>query len=176
MPVFDWGAVTLSSDEIDSYLRLPGRFAALASLRRDGSPVVAPMGYYYEGGFLYFASTPQRGATRRLRRDPRVSVTVFDHEPLHAFVAIHGAVEEVEDLENRLALSMHHGYPKPGIEDQAEFDRIWLSAGRVVFRLSTDYAFGMDQRKAPESVWALGMPDAKTGAEAKKSGEREASR
>jgi hypothetical protein len=54
---------------------------------------------------------------------------------------------------------MHHRYPKPGLEDSEEHDRIWLSATRVVFRVSTARAFGMDQHKASGSVWALAMPD-----------------
>jgi hypothetical protein len=45
------------------------------------------------------------------------------------------------------------------LENSSEHDRIWLSSGRVVFRISTGDAFGMDQRKAADSIWALSMPD-----------------
>jgi PPOX class probable F420-dependent enzyme len=157
--VIDLGETAMTPVEIDAYLRADGRFAAVASLRKDGSPFVIPMGYYYDGGHLYFSTTPTRGITRRLRNDPRVSVSVFDHEAIHGYVLINGTAEEVEDPGDVLSLRMHHRYPKPGLEDSAEHDRIWLSARRVVFRVSTADAFGMDQRKAGGSIWALAMPD-----------------
>jgi nitroimidazol reductase NimA-like FMN-containing flavoprotein (pyridoxamine 5'-phosphate oxidase superfamily) len=159
--VIDLGATTMNSEEIDVYLRADDRFAAVASLRKDGSPFVIPLGYYYDGSHLYFSTTPTRGLTTRLRRDGRVSVSVFDHEAIHGYVLVNGVAEEIEDPDDVLSLAMHHRYPKPGLENSAEHDRIWLSARRVVFRVSTRDAFGMDQRKARGSIWALAMPDAR---------------
>jgi nitroimidazol reductase NimA-like FMN-containing flavoprotein (pyridoxamine 5'-phosphate oxidase superfamily) len=132
---------------------------AVASLRRDGAPFVIPLGFYYDGSHLFFSTTPGRGLTHRLRRQGRVSVSVFDHEAIHAYVLVNGVAKEVDDPGDTLSLKMHHRYPKPGIENSAEHDRIWLSAKRVVFRVSTADAFGMDQRKAAGSVRALAMPD-----------------
>jgi PPOX class probable F420-dependent enzyme len=157
--MIDLGETTMSADEIDAYLREDGRFAAVATLRKDGSPFVIPLGYYYDGSHLYFSTTPTRGLTRRVRRDGRVSVSVFDHEAIHGYVLVNGVAEEVDDPGDALSLKMHHRYPKPGLENSLEHDRIWLSAHRVVFRVSTEAAFGMDQRKASGSVWALAMPD-----------------
>jgi PPOX class probable F420-dependent enzyme len=159
LSVINLGSTAMSRAEIDAYLRADGRFAALASVRRDGSPFVIPMGYYYDGSALYFSSTERRGLARRLRRDPHVSVAVFDHEPIHGYVLVNGVAEEVDDPNDTLSLRMHHRYPKPGFENSAEHDRIWLSVPRVVFRLSTANAFGMDQRKAADNIYALAMPD-----------------
>ncbi|MFC9835367.1 pyridoxamine 5'-phosphate oxidase family protein [Rhodococcus sp. NPDC127530] len=78
----------MSEEEIDAYLRAPGRFTAVASMRKNGTPFVIPMGYYYDGSSLYFSSTPTRGLTLRLRRDPSVSVSIFDHEPIHGYVLV----------------------------------------------------------------------------------------
>jgi PPOX class probable F420-dependent enzyme len=149
----------MTVDEIDAYLRADGRFAAIATLRKDGSPFVIPMGYYYDGDHLYFSTTPGRSLTYRLRHDPRISVSVFDHEPIHGYVLVNGIAEEIDDPGDVISLKMHHRYPKPGLENSSEHDRIWLSSGRVVFRISTGDAFGMDQRKAADSIWALSMPD-----------------
>jgi hypothetical protein len=157
--MIDLGETTMTRAEIDAYLREPGRFAAVGSLRRDGSPFVIPMGYYYDGEHLYFSTTPKRGLTHRLRRDARVSVTVFDHEAIHGYVLVNDMVEEVVDPGDELSLNMHHRYPKPGLEQSEEHDKIWLSTGRVVFRVPTARAFGMNQRKASHSIWALAMPD-----------------
>ena len=156
--MLDLGETTMLPEEIDAYLRTPGRFAAVASLRRTGAPFVVPMGYYYDGTHLYFSTTPSRGLTKRLRRNPLVSVAVFDHEPIHGYVLVNDRVEEIDDPDDTISLAMHHRYPKPGIEDTAEHDRIWLSSGRVVFRVPTKHAYGMDQRKA-SSVYALARPD-----------------
>ena len=156
--MIDLGATTMTVDEIDAYLRADGRFAAVATLRKDGSPFVIPLGYYYDGTYLFFSTTPHRGLTHRLRRDGRVSVSIFDHEAIHGYVLVNGVAEEIDDPGNVLSLKMHHRYPKPGLEPD-EHDRIWLSATRVVFRLSTAGAVGMDQRKASDSIWALAMPD-----------------
>ena len=86
--MIDLGETTMSAEEIDAYLREDGRFAAVASLRRDGSPFVVPLGYYYDGSHLFFSTTPTRGLTKRLRRDGRVSVSVFDHEAIHGYVIV----------------------------------------------------------------------------------------
>jgi nitroimidazol reductase NimA-like FMN-containing flavoprotein (pyridoxamine 5'-phosphate oxidase superfamily) len=156
--MIDLGETTMTREEIDAYLRADGRFAALASVRRDGSPFVIPMGYYYDGEHLYFSTTPRRGLTTRVRREPRVSVAVFDHEPIHGYVLVNDRAEEVPDPGNELSMAMHRRYPKPGITDQEEHDRLWISRGRVVFRVSTAGAFGMDQRKAT-STDSLALPD-----------------
>jgi nitroimidazol reductase NimA-like FMN-containing flavoprotein (pyridoxamine 5'-phosphate oxidase superfamily) len=157
--MIDLGETTMTHDEIDAYLRQDGMFAAVASVRRDGSPFVVPLGYYYDGAYLYFSSTPSRGVVKRLRRDPRISVCVFDHEAIHGYVLVNAVAEEIEDPGDVYSLAMHHRYPKPGL-DPEEHDAIWLSEGRIVFRVPTAEAFGMDQRKAT-SVHALAMPDRK---------------
>lgn len=157
--MIDLGPTTMTVAERDAYLREEGRFAAVATVRRDGSPFTIPMGYYYDGHHLYFSTTEHRSLAMRLRRDPRISVAVFDHEAIHGYVLINGVAEEIDDPDDRLSLAMHHRYPKPGL-DTEEHDRIWLSVPRVVFRVSTAEAFGMDQRKAGDAVWALAMPDA----------------
>jgi general stress protein 26 len=155
--VINLGETEMNREEIDAYLRAEGRFAAVASVRRDGSPFVVPLGYHYDGEYIYLSSTPNRGVVKRLRRDPRISVSIFDHEAIHGYVLVNAVSEEVDDPDDVLSLAMHDRYPKPGV-DGPEHDAIWLSEGRVVFRIPTAEAFGMDQRKAT-SVHALAMPD-----------------
>lgn len=151
-------ATEMTAAERDAYLRGPGRFAAVATVRKDGAPFVIPMGYYYDGSHLYFSTTTSRGLARRLRKDPRISVSVFDNEAIHGYVLVNGEAEEVADPDDRLSLAMHRRYPKPGLDDE-EHDRVWLSVPRVVFRVATKNAYGMDQRKAGNNLWALAMPD-----------------
>jgi nitroimidazol reductase NimA-like FMN-containing flavoprotein (pyridoxamine 5'-phosphate oxidase superfamily) len=149
----------MTAEERDAYLRESGRFAAVSTVRKNGTPFTIPMGYYYDGEYLYFSSTARRGLALRLRRNPHISVAVFDHEAIHGYVLVNGVAEEIPDPEDGLSLAMHHRYPKPGLDNE-EHDRVWLSVPRVVFRVSTADAFGMDQRKASDQLWALAMPDA----------------
>ena len=105
--MIDLGKTTMTPAEIDAYLRHDGLFAAVACLRRDGSPFVIPLGYYYDGSFLYFSTTPTRGLVKRLRHDPRVSVAVFDHEPIHGYVLVNDVAQEIPDTGDVLSLRMH---------------------------------------------------------------------
>ena len=146
--MIDLGETTMTTEEVDAYLSADGRFAAV-TLREDGSPFVISLGYYYDGSYLYLSTTPNR-LTHRLRRDGRASVAIFDHEAIHGYVLVNGLVEQIDDPGNVLNLKMHHRYPKPGLEDSEEHDRIcsrrrgscsgcrrprllaWTSATRVV--------------------------------------------
>jgi hypothetical protein len=71
----------MSDDELLDFLlgpveTTPGeemRFVAVASLRKDGSPWVVPLGYWYDGTYLYITMHPGNAGVQRLRRDPRVA-------------------------------------------------------------------------------------------------------
>lgn len=147
-----FGEADMTREEMTAYLQANGKFAAVASSRRDGSPFVAPYGFWFDGTDLYLSTAEGRGLAARLRRDPRVSITVFDEQPLHAFVTFAGAVEEVDDADHAISLRIHHRYPKPGIEDTEAYDRDWLATRRVVFRLRVGEYASMNQRKVTNKV------------------------
>jgi nitroimidazol reductase NimA-like FMN-containing flavoprotein (pyridoxamine 5'-phosphate oxidase superfamily) len=136
----DFGPLAMTYEELEEFLRgEPPRpaYVAVATVRKDGSPFVAPVGYLYEDGYIYVSYAPATSAVKRIRRDPRVCLTVFnDHYPVR-FAIITGVAEEYDDptqeLERRKFFqNMRHA---EDILDIEEYFRIHESAGRVVFRV-----------------------------------------
>ncbi len=53
-------------------------FAALTTLRIDGSPQTTPVWYVYERGKFIVNSNPERLKVKHLKRDGRVSLLVHE--------------------------------------------------------------------------------------------------
>jgi PPOX class probable F420-dependent enzyme len=68
----------MTQTEIDEFLNL-GLVGALATLRADGSPHVVPIWYRWDGAAITIWSGPTIGWVKRLRDDPRVAFTVYEH-------------------------------------------------------------------------------------------------
>lgn len=148
--MFDFGEFSMTDEELAAFLMEKPRFASLASLRKDGSPFVVPLGYLYESRYMYFTFAPERSVVKRLRRDPRVAVTVYNEAFPVKFVLVTGCVEEYADDNLELTIRKHRWMMSrvPGI-DHAEFERNHLALGRVVFRLKLerDNVSSMDNYK-----------------------------
>jgi hypothetical protein len=135
--MMDFGEAAMSRDELGGFLMDEPRYASVASLRRDGAPFVTPLGFVYDGDCFYFSIPPTRAGTKRMRRDPRVCVTVYnDCFPTRFFIAT-GLVTEMSDPNDAISLAIHNRYPHPGV-DTEQFQQSWLSTGKVVFRFSFD--------------------------------------
>jgi nitroimidazol reductase NimA-like FMN-containing flavoprotein (pyridoxamine 5'-phosphate oxidase superfamily) len=142
-------------------------YATVSSLRRDGSPFGVPLGYLYEDGWIYFSMSPTASGTYRIRRDPRVCITVYnDHYPV-TFATIAGTAEEYSDadqsLERRKFMrNMDHIRDQFDIEEYFELHE---KDGRVVFRVNIDTSSvaSLDVNKAtnPETG-SLGSVEATT--------------
>ena len=133
--VKDFGPMAMTFAELEEFIGATPRYCAFASLRRDGSPFVIPVGYLYEDGAIVLSFQPKAAAVHRVRRDPRVSVTIFnDHFPVQ-FVIIAGTAEIVDDLD--LAIRKHRWIMQLAEDwlDQDEFERQHFEAGRVVIRV-----------------------------------------
>jgi hypothetical protein len=131
--MLDFGAYSMTQAELDDFLGGRPRYCAFASLRKDGSPFVIPVGYLYEDGFLYVTFAPDRAAVRRIRRDPRVSVTVFNDRYPVQFVVIAGVA--------RTWTTTISSWPCASTAGSCSWPRIaWTSRssnfllGRLVFR------------------------------------------
>ena len=75
------------------FLELP-RFAVVATLNPDGSPLQAVVWYNLAGDVIVFNSRVGRQSPPNLQRDRRVSITVADG---YDYVDIRGSVEIDED-------------------------------------------------------------------------------
>src|SRR5262245_25141533 len=69
--------------------------AVMATLRPDGTPVSAATGYLWEDGRVLLSLDESRVRLRHLRRDPRVSLTVFDGDDWYTHVSLIGRVTEM---------------------------------------------------------------------------------
>jgi len=116
---------TPSSDPVsfDDSVRalLDGRnFAAVATLGPDGAPQNSVVWIKREDDIVLFSSIDGRQKVRNLRRDPRVSLSVFDLANPYTSVEIRGIAEILPDEGKRLPYELSHKYL--GIDPPAEKD------------------------------------------------------
>jgi PPOX class probable F420-dependent enzyme len=87
------------SEEHAQLFRDPN-FAAVTTLRKDGSPQTSIVWVDEEDGRPVFNTTNARAKARHLRRDPRVSVTVWDRDDPYTYVEVEGVAELDEEGAN----------------------------------------------------------------------------
>ena len=89
----------MTQDETRAFLLEGTRTAALATVRADGRPHVAPVWFTLDGDDLLFNTGENTIKGANLRRDGRVALMVDDEEPPFAFVSIEGDVSLSDDLD-----------------------------------------------------------------------------
>ncbi|MFC3576225.1 PPOX class F420-dependent oxidoreductase [Streptomyces yaanensis] len=95
-------------------------FASVATLGRDGAPQNSVVWIKREDDTVLFSSTDGRQKVRNLRRDPRISLSVFDLANPYTSVEIRGIAEILPDDDKRLPHELSHKYL--GIDPPAEKD------------------------------------------------------
>ncbi|MGE0387269.1 MAG: pyridoxamine 5'-phosphate oxidase family protein [Gammaproteobacteria bacterium] len=122
--------------------------AAVASLRKSGAPLVVPLGYMYRDGAFYLGIREGRAGTQRLRRDERVSITVFDHEFPPSWVVAEGRAREIPDPGHAIKRALLTPMMQRVGIDVEQYLAFWTSGkGRVVFRVEVDRMISMDGRR-----------------------------
>jgi PPOX class probable F420-dependent enzyme len=109
----------MTPDETRAFLLAGTRTAALATVRGDGQPHVAPVWFTLHGDDLLFNTGENTIKRTNLRRDGRVALMVDDEEPPFAFVSIEGDVSLSDDLETMRYWATRIAARYMG-EDQAE--------------------------------------------------------
>ncbi|WP_210587526.1 PPOX class F420-dependent oxidoreductase [Streptomyces sp. GESEQ-35] len=90
---------------------LDGRnFASVATLGPDGAPQNSVVWIKREGDTVLFSSTDGRQKVRNLRRDPRISLSVFELANPYTSVEIRGTAEILPDEDKRLPHELSHKY------------------------------------------------------------------
>lgn len=95
-------------------------FASVATLGSGGAPQNSVVWIRREGDTVLFSSVDGRQKVRNLRRDPRISLSVFDLANPYTSVEIRGTAEILPDEEKRLPRELSHKYL--GIDPPAEKD------------------------------------------------------
>jgi PPOX class probable F420-dependent enzyme len=79
-------------------------FVALATLLPSGAPVSIPIWAGVEGGRIVFFTQPQSRKAQAIERDPRVALSVIDHENPYRSARVRGHVAETIDGDEALAI------------------------------------------------------------------------
>ena len=88
---------------------LRGRnFAVVATLRPGGSPQTSVVWIDTDGEHVIFNTRNDRAKGKHLRRDPRVSISVFDSETSYHYFEVEGVAElEVEGANEHINALCH---------------------------------------------------------------------
>jgi PPOX class probable F420-dependent enzyme len=78
-------------------LFLDANYAVVATLRTDGSPHQTAVWVDWDGEHVLLNTHEGRAKARHLRRDPRVSVLVFDGDNWYRWVSVSGTAELIEE-------------------------------------------------------------------------------
>jgi PPOX class probable F420-dependent enzyme len=85
-------------------------FPILATLNPDGAPQTSVLWSKREGDTLVFSTARGRRKELNLRRDGRVSLSIFDPENPYNYVEIRGTVEITEEGGRELINELSHKY------------------------------------------------------------------
>ena len=100
----------MTDAERDAFLR-ETRIGTLGTLNQDGSPNALPLWFEWDGATIRMFSSRDAGKVRRLRRDPRASLTVA--VPVgapEAWVTVEGTVAILDEGGKELGLKLAHVY------------------------------------------------------------------
>jgi PPOX class probable F420-dependent enzyme len=105
--------------------------AVLATINADGSPQTSVIWIGRDGDDILISSAAGRRKDRNLRRDPRVSLSVYDQHDSEQYVEVRGTATVMVDVGRQLAVALAEKYEGPGagaafLELPAEVIRITI--------------------------------------------------
>jgi nitroimidazol reductase NimA-like FMN-containing flavoprotein (pyridoxamine 5'-phosphate oxidase superfamily) len=148
-----YGELAMTPEELNAFLASTETIM-LASLRKDGSPFVVPVGFDWDGEYFYVTLGRDHAGAHRLRRDRRVSLAAGSHPSFPTkFVIVEGFAEELPDPDNVISKRIlfrasQQVFADARIDPERFFDS-WVSVGRVVFRIRVGRLVTFDGTKTP---------------------------
>lgn len=146
--------LAMTAEEIDGFLA-HHRYAAVATTRRDGSPFVTPLSYVAdEGRRLWVSIGAGRSFISRVRRDPRVCVSVSEDGLPSRGIVLAGTARKVDDTDDAIARRiLWRSLDYANISDKVAFEEAFLAGeGRVVFELDLHVVTSWDHSKRVDQV------------------------
>jgi PPOX class probable F420-dependent enzyme len=128
--------MSVSLNEASRALIDGANFASIATLNPDGSPQASVVWVTRDGDDLLFSTVVGRQKERNLRRDPRVSVTIFDQQLPYSYIEVRGSVTMTPEGGRELINSLSHKYRGEDYPVEPE------STVRVVIRLTPQKVTG----------------------------------
>jgi PPOX class probable F420-dependent enzyme len=92
----------MTKEECWQFLRSPARTGKVATVRKNGQPLVVPVWYDLEGETIVFMTGTDALKVKSMRRDPRVGMCVDDEVTPFAYVALEGTVTISADADHGL--------------------------------------------------------------------------
>jgi PPOX class probable F420-dependent enzyme len=114
--------------------------AVLATLNPDGSPQTSVVWVGRDGDDVLISSAAGRRKDRNIRRDPRVSLSVYDQDDPEQYAEIRGLATVTEDVGRTFAVELGEKYNGPGGGD--EFLERPPDEVRVVIRIRPQHVAG----------------------------------
>jgi PPOX class probable F420-dependent enzyme len=114
--------------------------AVLGTVNRDGSPQTSVVWVTRDGDDVLISTAAGRRKDRNMRRDPRVSLSVWDSADPETYAEIRGLAAVTEDLGRELAVRLAEKYDGPGAGE--EFLRLPAQVVRVVVRITPQHLAG----------------------------------
>jgi PPOX class probable F420-dependent enzyme len=136
-PVYG-GEVTLT-DSVRRLLDEPNH-AVLATINADGSPQTSLVWVGREGDEVVISSAAGRRKDRNIRRDPRVSLSVWDGADAEVYAEIRGTATVTEDEGRALAIALGEKYEGPGGGES--FKQLPPEVVRIVIRIAAHRVAG----------------------------------
>ena len=97
----------LSLDDLGDLLERP-LIAVLATRRRDGSPLLSPVWHEWRDGAFHVMTSHDNAKAKHIRRDPRVSLVVYEPDPPWRGVEVRGeatlVTEGAKETAKRIAV------------------------------------------------------------------------
>src|SRR5215470_2156779 len=132
----------MTLEECRSFLRSPVRTGKLATVRKDGRPVVVPVWYDMEGETVVFMTARDSLKTKNLRRDPRISLCVDDEVTPFAYVELEGTTVISEDADQGLYWATRIGGRYMGQELAEAYGKINSGAEVLIVRVTPTHLHG----------------------------------
>jgi len=128
-------AITSLPDHVRRFLAEP-RYAAVATIDEGGAPRQAVVWFLFDGDTIVINSRDGRRWPTNLRRDPRVSIAITDHDQ-ESWVGLTGTVEVVDDQKQAQAdiAAMARRYHGEESAEAKDAIAIFRTQRRVSFRL-----------------------------------------
>ncbi|MGW8883134.1 PPOX class F420-dependent oxidoreductase [Streptomyces sp. NPDC055749] len=114
--------------------------AVLATVNADGSPQTSVVWIAREGDDIVISTAEGRRKDRNVRRDPRVSLTVYDPKDPDQYVEVRGTATVTADPGRALAVRLAEEYEGPGAGE--EYLALPPEVVRVVIRIAPHHMVG----------------------------------
>ena len=108
--------------------------AVLGTVNPDGSPQTSVVGVGRDGNDLLVSTAAGRRKERNVRRESRVSLTVYDTADPLRYVEVRGVATVAEDIGRELAVRLAEQYEGPGAG--REYLELPPDVVRVVIRIT----------------------------------------